>query len=152
MNEHSFIRSIHKLLPKEVYKWKINDPYQGGVADAYYSGPAGDLWVEYKFIKSLPKRTTTVIHFTKHLSPLQQTWLKDRHKEGRAVAVVVGSDKGHVILPGDTFLNPLNVGDFIRTALDRYRVSSYIQDTTINLTPNESEENEPIQDDKRMYG
>ena len=33
MNEHSFIRAIHKSLPAEVYRWKIHDTFTGGVPD-----------------------------------------------------------------------------------------------------------------------
>ena len=31
MNERTFIVKIHKLLSQEIYKWKINDPYHGGI-------------------------------------------------------------------------------------------------------------------------
>lgn len=88
MNEHSYIKSIHNKLPSSIYKWKINDNFQGGVADAYYSGPAGDLWIEYKYLSRPPKRADTVIKTC--LTDQQLYWLKSRQSEGRNVALVVG--------------------------------------------------------------
>ena len=135
MNEHSYIQSVHRRLPRSLYRWKINDSYQGGVADAYYSGPAGDLWVEYKYIKSLPKRPTSVVDLTntRLLSTLQQHWLADRHKEGRNVAVVVGSDRGSIILEGTDFQKTLTVETFIRNTVDTNGVALYIQGRTLHL-------------------
>ena len=54
MKEKDFINKVHKKLPKEIYKWKINDPFHGGVPDAFYSGPAGFAFVEYKYTQTLP--------------------------------------------------------------------------------------------------
>jgi hypothetical protein len=59
LKEKDFINKIHKKLPKEIYKWKINDPYHGGVPDTFYSGPAGFAFFEYKYIQQLPKRGTS---------------------------------------------------------------------------------------------
>lgn len=97
MNEHSYIRSIHKKLHSDVYRWKINDAYAGGVADAFYSGPNGMLFVEYKYIseKKLPKRGTTLI--VPDLSGLQKKWLRDRHEESIPVVVVLGTPQASVI-------------------------------------------------------
>ena len=53
MREKEFINKIHKKLPKEIYKWKINDPYHGGVPDTFYSGPKGFAFFEYKYIQKL---------------------------------------------------------------------------------------------------
>ena len=78
MNEHSFVASIHRILKKHpVHIWKINDQYAGGVPDAFYEGVNSDLWVEYKYIPKLPKRSTTKIDLTspKMLSMNQQLWM-----------------------------------------------------------------------------
>lgn len=126
MTEHSYIRSIHDRLRKKapvIYIWKINDPYQGGVADAYYSG-ASDMWVEYKFVKSLPKRIDTKID--PGLSPLQRKWLKDRHAEGRRVCVIVGSPEGSLILPGVDWDKEITRADFISYAVEKTEVVAYI--------------------------
>ena len=61
MREKEFINKIHKKLPKEIYKWKINDPYHGGVPDTFYSGPKGFAFFEYKYVQKLPKRNTSKI-------------------------------------------------------------------------------------------
>jgi len=85
MNESGFIRAVNKKLPNDIYVWKVSDRFSAGVPDTYYSSPKGDLWVEWKFLKSL---TRTV---KPHLSKLQQQWLNNRYDEGRKVFVVVGS-------------------------------------------------------------
>lgn len=127
MTEHSYIRSIHDRLRKKapaIYIWKINDAYQGGVADAYYSG-ASDMWIEYKFLKSLPKRVGTKID--PGLSPLQRKWLRDRHAEGRKVSVIVGSPEGSLILPGIDWDKEISKADFISYAVDKAAVVAYIE-------------------------
>lgn len=125
MNEHSFVRSIHTALKRkapELYVWKINDNFQGGVADAYYSGDK-DHWVEYKYI-SLPKRDQTLLDIG--LSPLQQQWLRDRHNEGRTVAVIVGSPDGNIILPALDWEDNISRVDFLTRSVDKSSVLSYI--------------------------
>lgn len=96
MDEHSFVKGVHEQLKKRspgIYKWKINARFVRGVPDAWYSGPAGDLWVEYKWLSRTPKRK-----FTPGLSAHQLKWLRERHAEGRAVAVIVGCPAGAVVL------------------------------------------------------
>ncbi len=93
MNETSFIRSVHRKLPADIYVWKINARYVDGIPDAWYSGTGGHLFVEYKFVM-LPKRPTTLVRA--ELSALQYNWLIDRQLQGRPVAVIIGSDDGGV--------------------------------------------------------
>lgn len=101
--ENTFIGSVHKHLPASVYRMKNHNPYNSGIADCWYSGKAGDLWAEYKFLV-LPKRDDTVIDLINGHKPaisvLQQQWLKDRHAEGRRVAVIVGCVTGGVYFDG----------------------------------------------------
>jgi hypothetical protein len=97
MNEHSFVKSIHRKLPKEVLVWKIADRYSGGVPDAMYAGPKGILFIEYKYVKSLPKKLETVIKTT--LSPLQEQWITRMQGWNHSVLLVIGStDKSCLIL------------------------------------------------------
>lgn len=100
--ENTFIASVHKHLPAEVYRMKNNNQYNGGIADVWYSGRL-DLWVEYKFI-TLPARDGTVVDLISGKNPaisaLQQNWLRARSAEGRAVGVIVGCKAGGVWLPG----------------------------------------------------
>lgn len=93
MDEHGFIRSVHKKLPQAVHAWKINARFANGVPDTWYSGGGGDLWVEYKYLKKTPVR-----RFTPGLSALQRKWLRDRLEEGRRVAVIVGTPAGACVL------------------------------------------------------
>lgn len=127
MTEHTYIRSIHERLRKAataIYIWKINDPYQGGVADAYYSGHT-DMWIEYKYLKSLPKRESTVI--VPGLSQLQKDWLRARHQEGRKVCVIVGSPDGSLILPGVSWEELISSADFKSSMVDKHSVVAYIR-------------------------
>ncbi len=97
--ENTFIGSVHKHLPMELYRMKNHNEYNGGIADCWYSGKR-DLWIEYKFIV-VPKRDTTVIDLVGGkdpiLSHLQQEWLRQRHMEGRNVWVIVGCKEGGVL-------------------------------------------------------
>ena len=96
MNEHSFIKAVHRSLPSEIYRWKIHDTYTGGVPDAFYAGPAGMIFIEYKYIKEAPKRKTTKIKNT--LSPLQIAWLTKMESFGHAAAAVIGVGNNAIVL------------------------------------------------------
>lgn len=100
MNEHSFIKAVHRSLPSEVYRWKIHDTYAGGVPDAFYAGPAGTIFIEYKYIKEAPKRKTTKIKNT--LSTLQKSWLTQMESFGHAVAAVIGVGNNVIVLTEST--------------------------------------------------
>lgn len=128
MNEHSFIRSIHAKLPSDVYAWKINDNFQGGVADAYYSRRNGkDMWIEYKYLKGLPKRSGTRIQIG--LSELQKAWLESRVLDGRTVSVIVGSPDGALILTDGNWNTPVTACSFIRNAVETPAIVAYILST-----------------------
>lgn len=107
--ETTFITSVHRHLPEEVYHMKNNNPYLGGVPDVWYSSKKGDLWIEYKFI-TLPKKQDTVIDLAGGKSPmiskLQQEWLTNRHSEGRNVGMIVGCKEGGVWMPGVSWTTP----------------------------------------------
>ncbi|WP_017430828.1 hypothetical protein [Vreelandella jeotgali] len=125
MNEHGFISAVHRQLPSAIYRWKINDNYEGGVADAYYSAKGGDLWIEYKYVPALPRRANTPVRTT--LSTRQRHWLTRRHDEGRNVAVVIGSPDGSVILNSpDQWQQPLTRDEFLRQALPRTGLIAFI--------------------------
>ena len=94
--ETTFINALHRKLPKSVYHMKNNNPYTGGIPDCWYSGQLGDVWVEFKYLPSMPVRAD--VHPTKLLSALQMEWLNGRYAEGRNVAVIIGAPKGGVLL------------------------------------------------------
>lgn len=90
MIESKFTQAINNALRKKgVYCWKIADRFRAGVPDCWYSGPDGDLWVEFKYLKRQPRRW-----YTPGLSHLQRHWLNGRHREGRRVAVIIGCPDG----------------------------------------------------------
>lgn len=91
--ENTFIRSVNKFLP-DVYKEKMYNPYRSGTPDVWYSGDIGDIWIEYKYIPKIPKSLKIV----PALTPSQLKWLKDRHAEGRNIAVILGCPAGGVFL------------------------------------------------------
>lgn len=96
--ENRFIASIHRLLPADLYHMKNHNSYVGGPADVWYSGKRGDLWIEYKYVKNLP-RVIDLMDLKKSycLSALQQEWLRNRFREGRNVTVVLGYEKGGIV-------------------------------------------------------
>ena len=89
MNESKFVKKVHRLLPDEIFIWKIADPFQGGVPDAQYFGQTGQsLFVEYKYIKKRPVRPTTVVK--PNLSVQQINWLNLLYERQQNVFVVLG--------------------------------------------------------------
>lgn len=121
--ETTFIQSIHRLLPKDVYRMKNHNEFNGGIADCWYDGPAADLWVEYKFVV-VPKRDRTLA--TVDLSPLQREWLRDRAKNGRNVAVIVGCKAGGVWLDAPDWEEDLTAAEFRRICLSRQEIAARI--------------------------
>jgi hypothetical protein len=81
------------LPPLVPYRVKMNNPFNAGIADVWYSGEHSDLWVEYKYLPKLPSRTAVKLN----LSALQSKWLHDRYTEGRNIAVVLGHPGGGVL-------------------------------------------------------
>lgn len=119
--ESSFIRGIHKYLPPRLHSEKMNNPYSSGTPDVYYSGPQGDLWVEYKFLPTLAVRATNKIN----LSELQRMWLHGRHKEGRNVAVIVGCPDGGTVLRAP-FPREISTPDIQQGLLTRKQLAEWI--------------------------
>ncbi len=92
MNEHSFIRSIHTSMSRDVFVWKISDKYQGGVPDTFYSGPSGYMFIEYKYESKLPKKPTTKIKIA--LTELQRSWLSRAQSHNHLAYIALGSPAG----------------------------------------------------------
>lgn len=127
--ENRFIQAIHRLLPARVYRMKNHNPYVGGVADCWYSGTVGDLWVEYKFLE-LPKKPTTIVDLcggsSPALSALQQEWLRNRHHEGRSVGVIIGTRSGGIWRPGISWDKPMSSADLRAEMLDKPNLAAII--------------------------
>ena len=124
MNEHGFIKAVHRHLSPEVYRWKIHDTYTGGVPDAFYMGPAGSLWVEYKYVK-LPKRNTTIVSFG--LSILQVSWLTRAQKYGQLVAVIVGFEQSAVVVTDPQFFKSKTKRELQEEAISFQQVAGWIE-------------------------
>ena len=125
--ENTFIASIHRCLPRSVYTLKNHNQYNGGIPDCWYSGPAGDLWIEYKFI-AVPKRDGTAIKID--LSELQKNWIMSRYSEGRTVGVIVGCKDGGVWMPGITWQVPYTAESFRASTLGRIALAAIIEGLT----------------------
>lgn len=109
-----------------LYALKLALPYSSGIADSWYSGPARDLWVEYKWYATLPPVIDLRAGAQPKLSRLQQQWLEARHAEGRNVAVVVACSGGAVIFPGVTWHKAITRDEFVERAVTPKAVSEYI--------------------------
>lgn len=123
--ENSFIRGVNAHLPT-VYFEKMNNPWRSGTADVWYSGKLGDLWIEYKYVPKVPKRTTIL----PDLSPRQLKWLNDRDAEGRRVAVVVGHPAGGVVFGPGEYDRPMPPEEFLRLTMSRSQLAAWIFDHT----------------------
>jgi len=93
MDEHGFIRAVHRRLPPSVYALKLAVRFVRGIPDCWYSSTGGDLWVEYKYRPRTPRRT-----FDPRVSAHQQRWMTDRLQEGRRIALVIGTPDGALVL------------------------------------------------------
>lgn len=91
--ENRFIKSVNDRVPPEIYREKMCNPYRGGTADMWYSARL-DLWAEYKWWTSPPKRTARPLG----LSKLQELWLRGRTLEGRRCVVICGCGTGGIIV------------------------------------------------------
>lgn len=128
MNEHSFIDAVHKHVPATptFLRWKVADQFTGGKPDCYYCGTRSDLWIEYKFIKALPKRDKTKI--TIDLSQLQIDWLSHLDRCNRPVWVIVGAPKQAVILSIKETLDGVTCAQFKARALTFKELGSRIKE------------------------
>lgn len=91
--ESTFIKNVHDKLQAaypEVYPEKTHNPFRGGIPDVWYDSPAGDMWVEYKWLPKVPSSIDLTGGDRPWLSPLQARWLDRAACNGRTVAVVVG--------------------------------------------------------------
>jgi len=95
MTENTFWTALRKKLVPRVYALKLNLRFVAGVPDCWLSGSKEDLWLELKYVKTLPP----IVDPTKLLTVLQQQWLIQRHNEGRSVGALIGSSDGHLFFP-----------------------------------------------------
>lgn len=127
--ETRFYTAVHKLLPKELHKEKMANPYRGGTADVWYSGTADDLWVEYKWLTKVPARADIRVY--ELLSHLQLQWLRERRKEGRNVVVILGSPDGAWIYEHGMWEASLPLDVFVAGRKTKQQVADYIRSRTM---------------------
>jgi len=108
MTENTFWQSLRKKLIPRIYAMKNQAGYVGGIPDCWLSGSRGDVWIENKYLQTVPP----IVDPTKLLSALQQQWLHRRHAEGRSVGVLIGSVDGHLYFPSLSWLSPVTRGTF----------------------------------------
>lgn len=125
--ETTYISALHKRLPIELHYEKTNNPYRGGMADCWYSGSHGDLWIEYKYIQKLPVR----VPVEPDVSALQADWLLNRAAEGRNVAVIVGCKEGGVIIRAPAFRDSIPIEEFKQRILSRDEIAAWIISETL---------------------
>ena len=136
MNEHSFIKSVHRKLPPEIFKWKIHDTYTGGVPDVMYGGPSGILFAEYKYVPKLPARDSTLIKTT--LAPLQIQWLNRMISCNQKACVIVGIEKHALILLANSFTTNITKRYYIEHRVSISQLRDWIcSQVLIGATQNE---------------
>lgn len=122
--ENTFIGSVHKRLPpkSELYWMKNYNPFNGGIADCWYSAN-NDLWIEYKFIPKMPVRAIV----TPDCSVLQLDWLRGRYEEGRNVWVIVGCPEGGVLYTDLTWENSMPAEEWVGRVQGRDKLANVIK-------------------------
>ena len=128
--EAQYTAAVGKLIPPSVYALKLSLPYTAGVADSWYSGPARDLWVEWKYLQTIPPS----VDCNGLLTKLQAAWLRDRHHEGRSVAVIVASRSGGVMFPGLSWQIPVTRADFLAKAQTKRDLANHLTFIVSDLT------------------
>lgn len=129
--ETTFTTGVHKYLPREVYRMKNNNPYNSGIPDVWYSADLSDMWVEYKFLPSVPQRGIVDAKRV-GLSALQSAWLAGRHKEHRNVAVIVGVPGGGVIMRDLEWEVGLSPAEFKARIQPRPALANWIAQQTLS--------------------
>lgn len=140
--ETRFIQRINRLLPLKMglHYEKMNNPYRRGTADSWYSGDKADLWVEWKYLPTLPK----VIYPQKLLHPLQRAWLNGRYKEGRNVVVIIGCPEGGVVLEDAAWNNEIMKQDFLEQLKSATEIACFVRGICLqeNITIRRNERKE----------
>lgn len=90
----------------------------------WYSGGVSDLWIEYKYVGSIPKRVP--IDPMELLSSLQEQWLRKRFCEGREVAVIIGCPKGGIVLTDRAWESAVRADEFQKMLQSRSDLARWI--------------------------
>lgn len=97
--EKDFKGAALKRWRKEGYEVQcFEDKLSGGIADTLVGWAGGGVWIEWKWISELPTRTSTPLPV--EFRPGQIPWLLRWHGKPLPTAVVLGSPKGFLVVPG----------------------------------------------------
>jgi len=97
--EAAAVAAVNKKLHTAVWHEGNGGGFVNGKPDQYYEGPAGALWIEYKFALKLPRLLNLCnVGKSPSLSKLQHAWVNRAHTNGVNVAVVLltKEDGNHV--------------------------------------------------------
>lgn len=132
--EAKYKADIRKRVKPFAYVLGNSNSFTAGIPDHWYSGNKSDLWVEYKFLRKLPK----IIDPLDLLSPLQADWLETRHREGRHIAVIIASPHGALIYDGLSWKGaPTSRQHFLDQAEDKKAIAHWII-SCVTLSPKSS--------------
>jgi hypothetical protein len=124
VREKDFITKVHKHLPNYIHAWKINDPYHGGVPDAFYSGKHQHCFIEYKYIDKLPKKETSKISI--NLSEQQRACLQ-KHLDHNIDAFVVVGSKDLIYTTQDFSLKEITLKEFTTQGISFVQYIDYLR-------------------------
>ena len=144
MNEAKFTSEINKLLPKNLVKvWKVKDDFQGGVFDCiYYSevnetgGVLPPVNVEFKLLKTIPKRENTLI--IPDCSELQKQWLRRGLINKHPTLVIVGAldgreYKGVVFYTEKEWLEGITRTEFVKRLQSKQDIADILLKLVIGI-------------------
>lgn len=127
-NEHSNIDWLtEKLREQNYYVWKIRDSYTNGIPDMWIQKDAGDLWLEAKYIASLPVRSSTLV--VPNLSDLQRLWVTEKYNAGISCAVILFVDKECLFLTTpDEWSTGITSGEAKTRIVPRIKAVEWVQE------------------------
>lgn len=130
MNEHGFVKAVHRHISSSIFTWKINDTYTGGIPDAFYAGPHASVFVEYKYTPKLPIKNTSIVRTT--LSTQQKFILNKINNTHTKCLVVIGCGKSAIILLNGEWNTEVTKALFESKAMSFKEVANYIQNLCWN--------------------
>lgn len=135
MTEHASSRKLRTALQKYegIYQWKINDRFTRGIPDLFVEGATGEMWVESKHLKELPKRMDTLINIGELLSAHQRDWLRRRWDRHGDALVLISSPQGWLICHNPSMWEGTITTEIFRTCCAPLtKVASYIHENCCN--------------------
>ena len=85
--ETSASRKFRKKLPSQTHQVRVENPANPGTPDLNCCLEGVEFWIEFKQVKTLPKRSETPV-FTRCLEPHQALWAMLRTRAGGRSYVV----------------------------------------------------------------